>query len=252
MGNKLCNCPNICPNYNNETSLSNKINNLISNNSFSNVIPANFTINFENESINKKILDIYKKNCVNKIIKTYKNHLNNQIRKSIDSNTLKNMKNYNKLGPKDTISDYVYEDKLLSKENDNVLYNCSLYSEDSNRLNTISEKSKNSQNLSYIPKKIFNTQTQYENIPKIEIRNKLNNNKENSMLYKESTTSTKREFNNDEINKNKTISFNDNRRNKKLKFNKINNSNINIATFKNSMEDDNLNNYDNFKNKTDK
>jgi hypothetical protein len=162
------------------------------------------------------------------------------------------MKNYNKLGPKDTISDYVYDDKLSSKENDNVLYNCSLYSEDSNRLNTISEKSKNSQNLSYIPKKIFNTQTQYENIPKIEIRNKLNNNKENSMLYKESTTSTKREFNNDEINKNKTISFNDNRRNKKLKFNKINNSNKNIATFKNSMEDDILNNYYNFKNKTDK
>ena len=74
MGNKLCNCPNICPNYNNETSLSNKINNLISNNSFSNVITANFTINFENESINKKILDIYKKNCVNKIIKAYFNY----------------------------------------------------------------------------------------------------------------------------------------------------------------------------------
>ena len=62
MGNKLCNCSNICPNYFFETSLSNKINNSISNNSFSNVIPANFTINYENESINKKILDIYKKN----------------------------------------------------------------------------------------------------------------------------------------------------------------------------------------------
>ena len=248
MGNKLCNCPNICPNYNNETSLSNKINNLISNNSFSNVIPANFTINFENESINKKILDIYKKNCVNKIIKTYKNHLNNQIRKSIDSNTLKNMKNYNKLGPKDTISDYVYEDKLLSKENDNVLYNCSLYSEDSNRLNTISEKSTNSQKLSYIPLKIYNPQTQYENIPKIEIRNKLDN-KENSLLYKESTTSTKREFNNEEIIKNKTISFDGYRKNKIFKFHKINNSNKNIGTLKNPIEEDK---YYSFKNKTNK
>ena len=252
MGNKLCNCPNICPNYNDETSLSNNLNNMISNNTFSNVIPVNFTINVDNESINKKILEIYKKNCVNKIIKIYKNHLNNQIRKTIDSNTLKNIKNYNKLGPNDTISDYVYEDKLLSKENDNVLDNCSLYSVHSNYLYTISEKSTNSQKLSYIPIKIYNPQTQYENIPKIEIRNKLNSNKENSMLYKESTTSTKREFNNDEINKNKTISFNDYQRNKKLKFNKINYSNKNIATFKNSMEDDILNNYYSFKNKTDK
>ena len=249
MGNKLCNCPNICPNYTNETNLSNKINNFISNNTFSNVIPANFTINIDNESINKKILDIYKKNCVNKIIKIYKNHLNNQIRKTIDSNTLKNIKNYNKLGPKDTISNYVYEDKLLSKENDNVLYNCSLYSEESNKLNTISEKSTNSQKLSNIPIKIFNPQTHYENIPKIEIRNKLDINKENSLLYKESTTSTKREFNNDEIINNKTISFNDYRKNKTLKFNKINNSNKNIGTFKNSIEEDK---YYSLKNKTNK
>ena len=248
MGNKLCNCTNICPNYTNETNLSNKINNVISNNSYSNVFPANFTINIDNESINKKILDIYKKNCVNKIIKIYKNHLNNQIRKTIDSNTLKNIKNYNKLGPKDTISDYVYEDKLLSKENDNVFYNCSLYSEESNKLNTISEKSTNSQKLSYIPIKIFNPQTQYENIPKIEIRNKLDN-KENSLLYKESTTSTKREFNNEEIIKNKTISFDGYRKNKIFKFHKINNSNKNIGTLKNPIEEDK---YYSFKNKTNK
>ena len=225
------------------------MNNFISSNTFSNVIPANFTINIDNESINKKILDIYKKNCANKIIKIYKNHLNNQIRKTIDSNTLKNIKNYNKLGPKDTISDYVYEDKLLSKENDNVLYNCSLYSEESNKLNTISEKSTNSQKISHIPIKIFNPQMQYENIPKIEIRNKLDNNKENSLLYKESTTSTKREFNNDEIINNKTISFNSYRRNKNFKFNKINNSNKNIGTFKNSIEEDK---YYSLKNKTNK
>jgi hypothetical protein len=72
------------------------------------------------------------------------------------------------------------------------------------------------------------------------------------MLYKESTTSTKREFNNVEINKNKTISFNGYQRNKKLKFNNINYSHQNIATFKNSMKDDILNNYYSFKNKTDK
>jgi len=247
MGNKLCNCPNICPNYNNETSLSNNLNNNISNNTFSNVIPVNFTINVDNESINKKILEIYKKNCVNKIIKIYKNHLNNQIRKTIDSNTLKNIKNYNKLGPKDTVSDYVYDDKLLSKENDNVLYNCSLYSEESNKLNTISEQSFNSKKISYIPMKIFNVKTEYENIPKIEIRNKFNIIKDNSMFNKDSTIATKREFTNDDKIKHKTLNLNSHRRCFKYKFDKINSSNTNRGTLDNSKEEENFKKYNSFK-----
>jgi len=247
MGNKFCNCTNICPNYMNETSLSNKGNNIISNNSYSNVIPANFTINIDNESINNKILDIYKKNCVNKIIKNYKIHLNNQRRKTIDSNTLKNIKNYNKLGPKDTVSDYVYDDKLLSKENDNVLYNCSLYSEESNKLNTISEQSFNSKKISYIPMKIFNTKTEYENIPKIEIRNKFNNIKDNSMFNKESTIATKREFIIEDKIKHKTLNFNSHRRYFKYKFDKINSSNTNRRTLDNSKEEENIKKYNSFK-----
>jgi hypothetical protein len=244
MGNKFCHCHNLCPDNKTESNLTFKNNKnfydnfIINNNSFENI--SQFfnihTIQDENCS-NKKIYEIYKKNCLLKIIKNFRIYKNNKQKKVKIKND-KEINNIIYLKRK-----LIQDDGLMNKENNNILDDFTIKSEESNILKTISECSKESNKLSYFPQKILNPRTVYKNIPQIKIknsRNNFNNNiKNEELVNKTSSSVTKKEFSLTEENrKNSSISNNNNKyKLLRFKFDKLNSTNK--TTFENSKEIEN-------------
>jgi len=236
MGNKFCNCHNLCPDNKNETNLTYKKNQniynniLINHNSFEKISQHFYNQTIEDENCsNKKINEIYKKNCLIKIIKNYR----------IYKNKIKiKLKNLNEIDKNFIKKNLIQDELLINKENNNILSDFSIKTEESNILKTISEQSKESNKLSYFPQKIFNTKTIYKNIPQIKLNNSRNNFNINikNNNYKDnnsSSTVTKKEFSITEDRKNYSISQNK-YKNLKLKFDKLNSTSK--TTFENSKE----------------
>ena len=237
MGNKFCNnCHNLCPDNKNETNLTYKknqniINNiLINKNQFDKISQHFYEYTIEDENCsNKKINEIYKKNCLIKIIKNYRIYKNKQKLK---------IKNLNEIDKNFIRKNLIQDELLVNKENNNILSDFSINSDESNNLKTISEQSKESNKLSYFPQKIFNTKTVYKNIPQIKINNSRNNfniKNNNCKENNSSSTVTKKEFSlTEEFRKNYSINNQNKFKLLKLKFDKLNSTSK--TTFENSKE----------------
>ena len=187
MGNKFCsNCDNICPyNKNIETNLSKEqISNEVPEDDIILSIQSSQKNNIDNNEIDKRLNEIIILNKVRKIIKAYKKHLNSINLTERENFSNSNKKNYMNETINDSQNNTIFESKL--KDNNIELSSRSSRDE---KLNEEYRKNNNNE-LSYCSndKQIFNYQIRKKtnylkmNIPKIQFKNNISNEKEGSTL----------------------------------------------------------------------